>query len=322
MAEASEATIAPQTSSNQDVLPKPVDSPFHEPKAGADIILRSSDKVDFYVHKLILSLASPFFNNMFLLPEYAEAAESLAIVDVPEDSRTLDFILRSCYPFGMTPLTDLAGVRQVLEAAFKYEMDAVLRVAGPGLKTVVDEDPLGVFIVGWRCDREDVCRMAATRLLQCPLRTFDSEELRNISGYTYNKLVQWYLSCCAAASKVPPRREWFSACEVLTRNSGNCDRCMVREPGTYSASTFRSSDWYAHDSLWSYLKRAGEALLSCPSGVAITSDDVLGVWPELRCSRDLCRKMNIAKGRREFSELLGQEVDRVVSQVPMPKFCE
>ncbi|KAK0202529.1 hypothetical protein DFS33DRAFT_1262345 [Desarmillaria ectypa] len=39
------------------------DPPFNDPK-NSDIILRSSDKVDFYVRKSNLSCASPVFRDM------------------------------------------------------------------------------------------------------------------------------------------------------------------------------------------------------------------------------------------------------------------
>ncbi|ETW75378.1 hypothetical protein HETIRDRAFT_456000 [Heterobasidion irregulare TC 32-1] len=41
--------------------------PFDEPHA--DVILRSSDNTDFRVYENILSLASPFFRELFSLPQ-------------------------------------------------------------------------------------------------------------------------------------------------------------------------------------------------------------------------------------------------------------
>ncbi|KAI0698249.1 hypothetical protein BC835DRAFT_1466668 [Cytidiella melzeri] len=41
--------------------------PFNLPTA--DVVFRTSDHVDFHVHKLILSIASPFFTGMFSLPQ-------------------------------------------------------------------------------------------------------------------------------------------------------------------------------------------------------------------------------------------------------------
>ncbi|KAJ7750603.1 hypothetical protein B0H16DRAFT_1318583 [Mycena metata] len=40
--------------------------PFDE---STDAILRSSDDLDFPVHRAVLSLASPFFRDMFSIPQ-------------------------------------------------------------------------------------------------------------------------------------------------------------------------------------------------------------------------------------------------------------
>ena len=77
-------------------------APFDHAKA--DIILRSSDKSDFRVFKLFLSLASPFFETLFELPQPTQASEDqeikdgLAVIYMPENSKTLDILLRFCYP--------------------------------------------------------------------------------------------------------------------------------------------------------------------------------------------------------------------------------
>ncbi|KZP24507.1 hypothetical protein FIBSPDRAFT_713764, partial [Athelia psychrophila] len=42
-------------------------APFDHPDG--DIILRASDSVDFRVFKLFLSFASPFFRQLFSLPQ-------------------------------------------------------------------------------------------------------------------------------------------------------------------------------------------------------------------------------------------------------------
>ncbi|KAI9064030.1 hypothetical protein FKP32DRAFT_1531144, partial [Trametes sanguinea] len=42
-------------------------SPFDQPSA--DIVIRSSDSVDFHVHTQILAQASPFFATMLSLPQ-------------------------------------------------------------------------------------------------------------------------------------------------------------------------------------------------------------------------------------------------------------
>ncbi|TFY52457.1 hypothetical protein EVG20_g10542 [Dentipellis fragilis] len=138
-------TTVPQTLSAEDPQPRSADAPFDNQDNGADIILRSSDKVDFYAHKIFLSFASPVFKTMFNHIQFTDPACQPTTLDVSEDSRTLEFILRSCYPVNSTPLTKLADVRRVMEAVFKYDVDSVLREAALSLKAVVDQDPLGIL---------------------------------------------------------------------------------------------------------------------------------------------------------------------------------
>ena len=66
----------------------------------ADVTLRSSDKLDFHVHKLILSTSSPLFKSMFSLPQ-TDATVSLnqkPIIDLPENSKTIGALLTRIYP--------------------------------------------------------------------------------------------------------------------------------------------------------------------------------------------------------------------------------
>lgn len=55
-------------------------APFNDPDKAADIILRSGDNVDFYVYRIVLSLASPFFKYMFSLPQAAQTVHQSALV--------------------------------------------------------------------------------------------------------------------------------------------------------------------------------------------------------------------------------------------------
>ena len=107
-------------------------APFDHAKA--DIILRSSDNIDFRVFKFFLSLASPFFETLFDIPQPAEddgdqgVKDGLAVVPVTEDSKTLDSLLRFCYPCTLTDdpkLEVLQDAMEVLEAARKYSLDVI-----------------------------------------------------------------------------------------------------------------------------------------------------------------------------------------------------
>ncbi|TFY82479.1 hypothetical protein EWM64_g1533 [Hericium alpestre] len=196
--------------------PRDAGAPFND--STADVILRSSDNVSFHVHKVILSLASPFFRDMFSIPQstsgsefsmVSQEAECLPVVDVTEDARTLETVLRCCYPVEWPTVTQLSDVRLILEAAQKYDLDAAYKLAVASLKASIDQDVLGVFAIACRCKLSEVCVAAARQFLQHKLITFDSEELDHIPARQYHKLLQYHQRCSAAASAVVKSRTWL-----------------------------------------------------------------------------------------------------------------
>ncbi|KAH8983116.1 hypothetical protein EDB92DRAFT_1804072, partial [Lactarius akahatsu] len=66
----------------------------------ADVVLRSSDLVSFHVHKSILAMSSPFFTDLFSLPQPPddEVIEGLPVVQVPEDAELLHSLFTVLYP--------------------------------------------------------------------------------------------------------------------------------------------------------------------------------------------------------------------------------
>jgi hypothetical protein len=66
----------------------------------ANLILRSSDHVDFRVHKPILAMASPFFKNRLSLPQPidSESDDGLPVVQLSEDSELLTSLVSILYP--------------------------------------------------------------------------------------------------------------------------------------------------------------------------------------------------------------------------------
>lgn len=67
----------------------------------ADIVIRSSDLVDFRVHRLVLSMASPKFANLLSLPQPSDQRETfdgLRVIILPEDSEVLNSLFSMLYP--------------------------------------------------------------------------------------------------------------------------------------------------------------------------------------------------------------------------------
>lgn len=127
-------------------------SPFDRPNA--DVILRSSDNVDFHLHRVVLGLASDFFEDMFSLPQPlsekghdVHPGTGLPLVHVTEDSRTLDRLMRLCYPVKDPILEDASTVGDVLKAATKYQLEDVIARSRGLLSAFTSKDPLLVYTI-------------------------------------------------------------------------------------------------------------------------------------------------------------------------------
>ena len=104
--------------------------------ADADIILRSSDNVDFLVHRLILSKASPVFSDILTIPSSTshsdgggkppnidELKDGIPIVHMAENQTVIETILRLSYPTDMPSVSsELPFVRALVQAMDKYAM--------------------------------------------------------------------------------------------------------------------------------------------------------------------------------------------------------
>jgi len=88
----SETGLSPPSSQNTSPLPDGLDM------ANADIIIQSCDFINFHVHKLVLSFSSPFFEDMFSLPQPSdqEVVGVLPVVRLSEDAEVLN-VSSQCY---------------------------------------------------------------------------------------------------------------------------------------------------------------------------------------------------------------------------------
>ena len=127
----SSAPTAPEpsgtpTPSTERVAPHPFDNP------SADVILRSSDRVNFRLFKPILWYASGFFRDLFALGHVPSndgdqtSLQPIPIIDVAENSDTLTRVLLWCYPVPHIEPQDFPTVKNILEAAIKYDMTGVI----------------------------------------------------------------------------------------------------------------------------------------------------------------------------------------------------
>ena len=85
----------PQAQINPTTTPPPT---FEVPDA--NIIIRSSDLVDFRVHKSVLAMSSPVLKDRLSLPQPSdsETFDGLPVVELSEDSELLNSLVSMLYP--------------------------------------------------------------------------------------------------------------------------------------------------------------------------------------------------------------------------------
>ncbi|KAH8105117.1 hypothetical protein BXZ70DRAFT_1004650 [Cristinia sonorae] len=187
-------------------------APFDN-SAEADVVIRSADRVDFHVLKVVLSLSSNVFRGMFELPgigpqiSSSESTEALPVVEVSEDSEALDALLRLIYPnavYSKSLPPYLTHIAAMLEAGRKYEMEKVTGWAAESLAKVVNVRPIATFALACKYSLQDTMKAAA--IAAAPLATDEllrsEPELKYISAFTYLKLLEFRRCCMTAASAI------------------------------------------------------------------------------------------------------------------------
>jgi hypothetical protein len=139
-----------------------------------DVILKSSDGIEFRVHKLLLRLASPIFAGMFEMPEPRRLRGEVQTVDMSEDARSLESLLRWIYPTNNPPTIESEeDLQALLPIALKYEVERILG----GLRTYMTKragnNPLYFYALGIRYGYPDVVKAAAREVLLDRLNIFD-----------------------------------------------------------------------------------------------------------------------------------------------------
>lgn len=191
-------------------------APFNNWKKTADVVLRTPDSVHFYVHRLILSMASPVFADTFDIahPDEIESSPhgALPVVQVAESSQVLSGLLRLSYPGCQEPvLENLKDVDAMYDSARKYDMEQVYPALRRLISSFVPRNPVKVFSVASRYRLNDQAKEAALAwrektLWQSNPRLNSAREwaselqddfksvLGDITAGTFFKLVQFAMS--------------------------------------------------------------------------------------------------------------------------------
>jgi hypothetical protein len=183
----------------------------------SDIIIRSSDQVDFHVYKTLLSFSSPFFSNLFSFPPPTlassgsnEVKDGKPVVCLPEGSDALEKLLVLCQPLSSKcySFNNLDGVAQAHEAAHKYLVPGGTEAIAACLiePKFLTAQPHRVFAIACYRRLPDVAKAAALAALSMDVVPPDGiEELALISGRHLAALQRFWTQCSAYARRIIQR---------------------------------------------------------------------------------------------------------------------
>ena len=166
----------------------------------ADLILKSSDNIEFPVHKLIIFLASA---NHLCNVLVESDADTLPVIHLSENSVTLRTLVLMCYPVADVDFEDLSVVYEVLKAAMKYEMKKIIQTLRVKLAHYVERDPLRIYFTSIALGlKEEAIKASKVFALSCDdsANTY-VREMEVVPAIAYHRLLKYRYQCRAAASK-------------------------------------------------------------------------------------------------------------------------
>ena len=304
-------------------------APFDHAKA--DIILRSSDNVDFRVFKLFLSLASPFFETLFDIPQPVEedgdqeVKDGLAVVPVTEDSKTLDALLRFCYPCTLVDdpkLEVLQDAMDILEAARKYSLDVIEKKACQAIANpkILEVEPLRCFAIAHRGRLREETLLAAKYTLAQPLIPSWFQEIDLIAATDLLSLLTYHKKSGDAVYALRLNLSWITshyggsqACSWLygqyQQGYSTCN-CACQRANTPKYAVFGVSLQWWED----FMEETFTALQDkpCEKTVRTSAEKTVQTIRARNCQA--CSP-KVTEGMRDFVELFTKKIDEATSQV-------
>ena len=316
----------------------------------ADIILRSSDQVDFYVYQAILSASSPFFKSMLSLPQPNSGASEnkIPFVDLPENSWTIATILECIYPIVSEALEpepfDLDKMMDALVAAKKYDMAIVSHVINQKFasSTFAPDDPMPmmVFCAAYSRELGETCRIAANLSLKCRMNLDNIvDKLPCMAGPAFHQLYKFHRACSATAAEAVSDTHlgswitklgvtWWKVTNRECSGSGLGSGTQCRtfkyvlaspRPDSRSGSDTNRFTWFASIPFRNFITRAHDVLLEQPCQEAVTNDQFLAPSYEAEgCNRCQLTFLRLP----EFIRLMREEIDRRISEVRHRSFTQ
>jgi hypothetical protein len=195
----------------------------------ANIILRSSDQVEFRVHKSVLAMSSPFFGDLLSLPQPpdGEFVDGLPVIQLSEDADLLKILVSLLYPISPAIPSSYEKVFALLSACQKYDMVSIQSNIRAEINRRGSPTPLGAddafhkYAIASRLRLIPEMESAARLTLGYPM-TFESlgDRLHSFSGRALCDLVRYrkrcrdnLVSCLNSFFNVHSRRQIWAGCQ-------------------------------------------------------------------------------------------------------------
>ncbi|KAH8985657.1 hypothetical protein EDB86DRAFT_2328595 [Lactarius hatsudake] len=155
----------------------------------ASLIIRSSDQVDFRVHKSLLAVSSPFFEDLLSLPQPPDdELIGLPVIQLSEDADLLNSLISLLYPIATVIPSSYEKVFALLVACQKYDMESVQSNIRAEIKRGTFPAPAGAecfraYAIASSMELIPEMESAARLTLGYPM-TFESlgEQVRSLKG--------------------------------------------------------------------------------------------------------------------------------------------
>ena len=179
--------------------------PFQD-SHGTDIIIRSSDYAEFYVHRSFLAFASPVFAQLLSPAPVTPPSDSAddgdnalhGVYPLPEVGQTLSRLFQLSYPMPdpeLGPATvALGSALALLDAARKYAISRAVAFAKRACVAAAKDKPVELYLIASRYKWDDVARDAAMRAVY---ETSDRylPEMEECTAAAYRRLLVYRQKC-------------------------------------------------------------------------------------------------------------------------------
>ena len=215
----------------------------------ADVILQSSDLVNFCVRKSILATSSPFFDDLFSLPQPPdhEIVGVLPVVRLPEDAEVLNSLIAMLYPVSPEIPNSVDNILTLLAACEKYDMTVVqssirAEVIRRGLLLPTGAGSFRLFAVACRKRLIPEMKAAARLTLSYPM-TFEylGEALKSFDGWALSDLARFRRRCKLGIT---------SCFNEILNHSSEPSNVWVGCPTTWQSVYGTSSEEVGGDPIW------------------------------------------------------------------------